>query len=368
MILTIIVFFLILQLLVFVHEWGHFITARRSGIAVEEFGFGLPPRIVGITRKDVLYSINALPFGGFVRLKGEDQENKDADSFSKQRWMNRLAVLSAGVLMNFLLAVVCYAVLFITGFPMSADRAQTADDTGFVSSRYLVVTGIVDGSPAEDGDIKVGDKIMTVNGLPIESLKKAQDSIHASEEVTLFLERKKEQKSVVLNPAILPDFQADGPIIGVGLDEIAVIRTNPIIALAFGFREVVSVSGRILSALGDIVRDLVVRRTLSPDVGGPVAIAVFTGRVIDLGWSHVLQFIAVISLNFSIINFLPLPALDGGRVLFLIIERIRGKPVGQRFEGLTHQIGFFVLIALAFLITTRDIARFELLGWLKRLF
>ncbi len=367
MILTIIVFFFILELLVFVHEWGHFITARRSGIGVEEFGFGLPPRIWGIVRGGVMYSLNLLPFGGFVRLKGEEQESRDTDSFSQQPWANRLAVLSAGVMMNFLLAVVCYAFLFGIGFPVSADRVASSQNTDIVS-RYLVVTGVVSGSPAEKEHIEVGDKITAVNGVPIESLQKTQEDIDASDEVTLSLERKQEKKAVVLAPVSMVELEANRRIVGVGLDEIVVVRTNPFVALALGFREAVSVSGRILSALGDIVRDLVVSRSLSPDIGGPVAIAVFTGRVIDLGWSHVIQFIAVISLNFCIINFLPLPALDGGRVLFLLIERIRGKAVSQRFEGIAHQIGFLVLIALALLITTRDIARFELWGWLKQLF
>lgn len=367
MILTIIVFFLILELLVFVHEWGHFITARRSGITVEEFGFGLPPRVWGIVRGGVVYSLNLLPFGGFVRLKGEEQENKEAGSFSEQPWANRLAVLSAGVMMNFLLAVVCYAVLFSVGFPVSAERVGQSQPTDIVS-RYLVVTGVVSGSPAEQEHIQVGDKITAINGMPIQSLQTTQDTIHASDTVTITVRRKSEKKSVTISPVTMSELEKNRRIIGVGLDDIAVIRTHPITALALGFREAVSVSGKILSALGDIVRDLVVHRSLSPDVGGPVAIAVFTGRVIDLGWSHVVQFIAVISLNFCIINFLPLPALDGGRVLFLVIERIRGRAVSQRFEGIAHQIGFLVLIALALLITTRDIARFELWGWLKQLF
>lgn len=368
MFLTILGFILILQLLVFVHELGHFFTARRAGVKVEEFGFGLPPKIFGFVRNGVLYSLNWLPLGGFVRMKGEESESGDSDSFSQKPLLSRFIILSAGVFMNFVLAVVCYSIVFMIGFPMNADRLSTETGTGTITERYLIVSGVLDEGPAKDSPLAAGDKIVQLNGAPIESLVHAQKEIAENATVTLSVKKRGLEVSYVLEPQILEDVDPDRPILGLGLEEIAVVRYNPFVSLWKGLKESIYITGRIIVVLGSIIKDLVATRTVTSDIGGPVAIAVFTGRVIDLGISHVLQFIAVISLNFTVINFLPFPALDGGRALFLFVEKLRGKAVSQKIEGMTHQVGFMLLMLLFVLITVRDVARFEIVDWVKGLF
>jgi len=368
MFLTIIGFILILQLLVFVHELGHFLTARRAGVNVEEFGFGLPPRIFGFVKNGVLYSLNWLPLGGFVRMKGEESESGDTDSFSQKPLLSRFIILSAGVFMNFLLAVVCYSIVFMIGFPMNAERLSAEPGNGSITERYLIVSGVLDDGPAKDSELEVGDKIVRLNGAPISTLSNAQAAIAENATITLFVNKRGQEISYVLEPRVIEDVDPDRPILGLGLEEIAVVRYNPFVSVWKGLKESLYIIGRIVVVLGTILRDLVTTRTVTSDVGGPVAIAVFTGRVIDLGISHVLQFIAVISLNFTVINFLPFPALDGGRALFLAIEKFRGKSVSQKIEGMTHQIGFMLLMLLFVLITVRDVARFEIVDWIKSLF
>ncbi len=175
----------------------------------------------------------------------------------------------------------------------------------------------------------------------------------------------KREQSILMTPTIIDPLTT--PAIGVALEDVGDIRLPFLEAIGRGMIQTFQLGARIMQALFGMIHDLWKYQRVSPDIGGPVAIAVFTNKVVDLGFSYLLQFAAVISLNFAIINFLPFPALDGGRVLFLVIEKLRGKAVSQVIEQWAHQVGFVILIVLALLITLRDISRFELLDVIKRL-
>ena len=364
MILSIIIFIILLQILVFVHEFGHFQAARKSGVAVEEFGFGLPPRIVGFLRKGVLYSINWLPLGGFVRLKGEQGNQNDDDSFSASAWHTRLLILCSGVMMNVLFAVIALTIAFMIGYPTSFSERSIYPDK-YIHNRALLITEVLPNSPALSAGLKVGDKITQLNNQPIRNLQTAQQVIKDGKQISLRVISSKREQSILMTPTIIDPLTT--PAIGVALEDVGDIRLPFLEAIGRGMIQTFQLGARIMQALFGMIHDLWKYQRVSPDIGGPVAIAVFTNKVVDLGFSYLLQFAAVISLNFAIINFLPFPALDGGRVLFLVIEKLRGKAVSQVIEQWAHQVGFVILIVLALLITLRDISRFELLDVIKRL-
>lgn len=385
--ITILIFVIVLGLLVFVHEFGHFIMAKKAGIHVEEFGFGFPPRLVGIRRgrdgayrlvwgnkeqeKDAptVYSLNWLPVGGFVKITGEGGEDKDRrDSFASRPTGVKIAVIAAGVIMNFLLATVLVAVTL----SISTVREVPPNVSKYVhvSDRRLEIAGVVEHSPAADAGVKAGDRLLGVDGKPF---SKPEDfRVYVGEHPTkpLAITLGRDGKEVVLNvtPKVLE--QTGKPGIGVAFGDVALVRYPVWLAVPKAVVTTVQMTGMIFSTLGTVVRDLVLGNKVSLDVAGPVGIAVMTGQAARLGWLYLAQFVAILSLNLAVINIFPFPALDGGRILFLLIEKIRRKPLSQKIEGLIHNVGFMLLLGLVALVTLRDISKFggSLGAFFKRLF
>lgn len=360
MLLTIIVFLLILSILVLVHELGHFVMAKIFGIKVEEFGFGLPPRIFGKKFGETIYSINWLPIGGFVKLYGEDEagsgkpqfkvqksEAKDTDRafFSRPVWQ-RAIVVFAGVFMNFVLAVAIISFLFsAVGVPIPGNK--------------VTVDAIVKGSPAEIAGLKVGDTVETINGISITSTTQliSITKQHLGEKLTLKI---RSQKSGVRSLGITPRKvypSSQGPM-GVAISQNSSIKKYPWYQAPFvGTKEALKQTWLIASGLGSLVVQLVTKGAVPSDVAGPIGIAQLTGTVVNIGPFAVLSFISLLSLNLAIINILPIPALDGGRLMFIVIEGVFRKKVDQRIEGYAHAIGMAILLGLIALITLHDLFR-----------
>jgi len=380
---TLIIFFLLLGILILAHEFGHFIVAIRSGIKAEEFGFGFPPRLLGVVRDSgtgkrrflfgdaevksdhTIYSLNWIPFGGFVRMKGEDANALvEPDSFASKSAGIRIAVLAAGVTMNMLLAWLIISSLYAAGFPqpISEENRSIAKDIS------VQIFSVAKDSPAESMGIRPGDKLLSVEDVPVSGLNEAKGMIDSrlGKETTLSVDR----GGNILSLSGVPRENApegEGAL-GISFAETGTVRYPWYEAPVRGAVATWDSTVSILGALADIVKALVVGRQAGVGVTGPIGIVYATKQMSELGIVYLLQFAAILSINLAIVNILPLPALDGGRILFVLIEKIKGTPVREIVEQRVHQVGFFLLLILMAVITVRDFSQFHILEKLGRLF
>jgi regulator of sigma E protease len=368
MLLTIVVFVLILGLLVYVHEFGHFITARMMKMKVEEFGFGFPPRLLKLFEKNgTTYTLNWIPIGGFVKIKGESGEQADdEDSFAHKKIWQRLVVLVAGVSMNVILAWLLLSIGFGIGLPQVVDENNQAA----YSNPQIQVISVEEGSAAAAAGLKMGDTIKSLDGLSFSKIKDFQEYVFANpdREIKVEVVRGKDDFTVSVEPTKMKDSETE--VLGVGLVRTAIVSYPWYQALWQGAKSTVFTIIGTLMAFGAIIKNWLISGESAAQIAGPIGIAVMTGQVVNLGFIYVLQFAALLSINLAIINILPLPALDGGRVLFLFIEKIRRRPVSEKIEAVVHNIGFFLLMLLLLVVTFKDIGRLGggILNWLKNLF
>lgn len=350
--IAVVSFVVVVGVLVLVHELGHFFAARRAGVAVEEFGFGFPPRMFAKKGKKTVISFNLIPLGGFVKIKGiagDDHSiathTKAKDSFSNQSFLKRFLILFAGILMNMLLSWILLTGVYILGFSESVN-GQPIETS--IAKAKVSIGFVLEDSPAERSGIRVGDQIISIAGQEISSITNAQAAISAEAEkvqINLLRDGQTVQTSVPLTSI------GDVHGIGVGL----AVRYPFWVSLWLGLRESIKLVGFIFIGLGSLVKGIFMDGQVGEGVVGPVGIAVISGQAVQLGVVYVLYFAALLSANLAIFNLLPLPALDGGRLLFLLIERIQGKPVNHKTEAIVHGIGFVSLLLLAALITLRDV-------------
>ncbi|MDD5341677.1 MAG: RIP metalloprotease RseP [Patescibacteria group bacterium] len=357
MITTVLLFLIILGILVFVHEAGHFYAARKMGMKVEEFGFGFPPKIWSRTGKDgVVYSINWIPLGGFCKIKGEDGDSLDSDSFAAKKAWRRAIVLIAGVVMNFLLCAVLLSFGFMVGLPQSVDQQSLA--AGIVKDYKVQVVSVLDGKPAQAAGVLTGDILLSADGKPVNGIQNLVQ--YTTGKIGQPVDFKFQRDGQTIDKEItIADLGEGRGGIGVGLIETGIVTYPVHLAVWNGFKMTGILAGQFALAFYDIIKNLIIGKPLGVDVSGPVGIAVLTGQVAKMGLVYILQFTALLSLNLAIINILPFPALDGGRLLFILIEKIRRKPVSQKLEGLIHTIGFSILLILIVIITFQDIWRYS---------
>ena len=357
MLFTVVIFIIILGILVFVHEAGHFIAAKKMGMKVEEFGLGFPPKIFSKKGKDgVIYSLNLIPLGGFCKIKGEDGENKeDPDSFGSKKPWRRAIVLCAGVLMNFLLCALLLSFGYMVGLPQTVD--QQSLDNGQVKDYKVQVVSMLDDKPGKKAGMELGDAIVAIDGQEVKGVKKLIDytSTKIGQKVVYKIQR---ENQVIDKEIEIVDIGEGRGGIGVGLVETGVVSYPVHLAIWHGFGLTAALTKEIVFAFANIIKNLVIGQPVGVQVTGPVGIAVLTGQVAKLGLIYILQFTALLSLNLAIINIVPFPALDGGRLLFLIIEKIRRKNISQTIEGAIHAIGFSLLMILIIIITFQDVLRY----------
>jgi regulator of sigma E protease len=343
---TIVSFFIILLVLVFVHEFGHFISAKLFKIKVEEFGFFMPPRIVSFKHGETIYSINALPIGGFVRLSGEE-DPKAPGSLAGKSIPVRLIVLGAGSIMNLLLPFVLLSIAFMLPH-------QTIVNDIFKDNGEVVVTQISPDSPAANAGIKANDTILSVNGEQILNVGDYERLIEENlgKEITIAVKHiDTTMTEVILTPRSQPPE-------GEGHTGIAI---TTVITQSYPFWKAIPMGAvrywDILVLLKDgIVQSI--KGEIPFEVAGPVGIAQTVGEVARTGMANLLVLTSLISINLGIVNIFPIPAFDGGRIVFVLLEWIRrGKRVSPKTEQLVHTIGFMILLALMLLITYRDIVR-----------
>lgn len=366
-IVTIIVFLVILGLLIFVHELGHFVAAKSLGVRVEEFGFGFPPRMFRVFKKgETEYTLNWIPIGGFVKMTGqsdfevEDQDKikDDPKSFINQKPWRRMIILVAGVAMNFALAAVLLSIGFMIGLPSAVGGDMPAGAR--VSEGRIQIVGTSETSPATEAGVSDGDIIVSLDNFTPDSVESVQQYVadHKGQEIAVEIKRGQEDlKYDVLARAEHPE--NEGPL-GVSLAHTAMVSFPWYQAIWEGIKATGNLTIQILIAFWKLITSLLTAGQVMEEVAGPVGIAVLTGQVTKLGFVYILQFTALLSINLGIINILPFPALDGGHLLFLLIEKVRGKKTQKdaKIENIIHLIGFGLLFALIAAITYRDIAKF----------
>lgn len=368
---TIIIFIFILSILVFVHELGHFWTAKKLGVKSEEFGFGFPPRFWGIYKskngsykqvfggkevndaEDTIYSINWIPLGGFVKIKGENGESEDSDSFASRPIWQRFAILSAGVSMNVLLTAILISAGFMIGLPQVINNELPA--SAQIQNERIQITQILKETPADEIGLKMGDIIQNIDGTKYANISSMQDYVASNidQELSYTILRGDETLVYAITPTILEETKKGG--VGIAVATTGLVKFPWYEAIWRGFFSAILMVIAICMAFFELFKNLITGAGVSADVAGPVGIATITGDMAKLGFIYLLQFTALLSANLAVVNFLPIPALDGGRVLFLIIEKIKGSPVKQELEAKLHYTGFALLMILIVVVTVRDI-------------
>jgi regulator of sigma E protease len=337
----------ILLVLIVTHELGHFFVARMAGVVVEEFAIGFPPRLFSRVVGGVRYSLNLLPFGAYVRLLGEEDPTAPG-SFASQPKLPRALILAAGSAVNFIVGVLAFALAYGTGWP----------DPSNIEIR---VADVVPGSPAASAGLLPGDQLRSVAGQPLKTTTQIAEYIRSNpgQPVPLTIARDNAERTIPVPPRTNPP-EGQGAL-GVRLDLRALpSQHDPISSLSFGLRQTVGVIGLTLTAPALAFRGELPMEAVRP-IGLPgmsQLAAEATTAVSESGWFFpILVLAAVFSAGLSVANMLPLPALDGGRLLFIAIEAIRGRPVPREVEGVIHTAGLVALVTLMVMISFNDVIR-----------
>ncbi|HHE76588.1 MAG TPA: PDZ domain-containing protein [Candidatus Parcubacteria bacterium] len=375
MALSIIIAVLILSFLVILHEFGHFIAAKKLGVRVEEFGIGYPPKIFGVKKGETIYSINLIPFGGFVRLYGEEGEEESGSeeivdkgrSFNAKSVGARSLILLAGVIMNFLLAaVIFYFLLFSNGFTDYQYLIFSNYRFPFGHQRDLpAVSFVAKNSPAEKSGLHSKDIILSVNGIRFEE---AGDFVgfvktHKGEKLTLKVKdlESGEVKNIDVVPRLNPP-KNEGPL-GVGLLTMAELKyENPLEKLFAGVLHSLNLSHYSVVSIGELIKTSFKEKSVEPlssSVVGPVGILVITKITLKQGIIALLNLVALISLALVVVNIIPFPALDGGRLVFVLVEGILRRKIPQSIERNVNFAGFIILVLLLVLVTIKDVSQFR---------
>lgn len=390
----------ILVVLVLVHELGHFLAAKKSGIYVEEFGFGIPPRLFGIKLGETLYSINALPLGGFVRVYGEEGESKSSPKtdkshpskniplsrafYTQNAWVKSLVIV-AGVIMNLILAIVLFSIVYtVTGIPENM-------------TNQVQIAVVAPDSPAESSHLQPGDiirQIGTPQNSQLNNINDSQQFInlvkqHKGTTVELYIERfadsqldihknsagqitEQEQGERLIIPVEVRENPPEGQgSLGVEIAPAVAATHYPIWQMLYkgpivGIKEAFNWIIIMIGMLGSIFMQMV--SGVTPQIGGPVAIFHISGEAAKIGLIPVLRLAGILSINLAVLNILPIPALDGGRLAFILLEGITGKKIGPKFEYWVHTVGFILLLTILVLVSISDVNRiFGQSGWILQL-
>jgi regulator of sigma E protease len=358
--LTILAFIVILGLLVFVHELGHFVVAKKSGMKVEEFGFGFPPKIFGIKKGETTYSINLIPLGGFVKIVGEDGSDAlDPQSFGNKPAWKRFLVLIAGVTMNVILAWILISIGMAVGLPTALSQSDSLPKSARLRDVAVGILEVQPGTPADQAGLKLGDLIVKIDNQNIATIQQAQDATKqdAGKAAVYTIKRGQQTLQKTITPRANPP-AGEGPL-GIALGSVGFVSYPWYEAPIRGFTATVNVIVLTVTTFAGIIWQFVQGHHVGAALSGPVGIAVLTRDVTQLGFIYLLQFTAILSINLAIINAIPFPALDGGRILFLVIEKLRGRKMDVRAESWANTIGFMLLILLMIAVTVKDVSHYS---------
>ena len=358
--MTLLLFILILVVLILVHEFGHFIVAKLFGIRVDEFGIFFPPRVTAVTRGETTYSLNWLPFGGFVRIFGESAGEGGADSrsFANQPRLVQAAVVVAGIACNLLFAWLVLGGGYLVGLPTSVEHRGF----GTVIDAKVMVVNVLPGSPAEKAGLAAGDIIESVETGGAQETQDADAaattefiSAHQEESLILMVDRDGVQQTFLAKAAA--DIVPDKKVIGVELDDVGILRLPPHLALIQGAILGWDITRTTASGLMAFFVQLFTGTANLAGVAGPIGITAFGAAAIKQGVAAAIVLTALISINLALINIIPIPGLDGGRLLIIAVEALRGRPLSPGLLTKLTMAGFALLIALMVIVSYHDIAR-----------
>ena len=374
--MNILIFIIILLVLVLVHEFGHFWSAKKFGIRVDEFGFGFPPKLFGFKKGETEYTFNLLPIGGFVKIFGDNADAltaKETDEnisgvdasrafVNKAKWKQAI-VLFAGIFANFLLAWILFSVGFMSGLPTSVGN----EPEGYAATdAHLTIISVLPDSPAETMGLKSGDRIVSIESgsdmVEYENINptslKSFIVAHGNEEIKLgYLRNESGEMITVVGVTPTKISDSDIPIMGISMDEIGVVKLPFFRAFYEGMKLNWSMTKGTAVGLFTLIKEGVAGKGSLSSVSGPVGMVGIVGDAYQFGFVYLLSFAALISINLAIINLIPFPALDGGRLLFLLIEKIKGSPLNSKFANSANMVGFALLIILMIFVTYHDVAK-----------
>jgi regulator of sigma E protease len=330
---TIILSLIIFGILIIFHEFGHFSVAKLIGVKVEEFSVGMGPKLFGIKKGDTLYSIRALPLGGFCKMLGEDEDSKDERSLNNKTKLGRAAVFIAGSFMNIVLAIILLSIVF---FSMGTPTTTILE----VESDY----------PAYNEGIRSGDKILSINDQEIKEYSQIENIITNNKDAILAIVI--ERNNTTKNINITPKYDKDLDRYRIGIRPAS--KRSILGSITTSIEQSIFLTRSIIEVLGQLITG----RANTDSLVGPVGVVAIVSETAKNGILPVILLAAQISLNLGIFNLLPIPALDGSRLMFLAVETIRGKPINPEKEGLFHFVGFVLLMILAVFIGYRDVIRF----------
>lgn len=329
--MTIIYALLIICVLIFFHELGHFMAAKACGVKVNEFAIGMGPKVLKKQKGETLYSVRAFPLGGFCAMEGEDEDSQDERAFNRKSVWKKAIIIVAGAAMNLIIAIILMiAVNYMNGVPTTT------------------ISQVEENSPAYTAGIQKGDKILSINDKKINSWDDVQAVKNAVN--TRELNIKVQRKDTEFNIKTTLKENDRNKIIGI----VPVSEKNIVKAIANGPSATWNMAKSMYSGLYSLITGKVSAKELS----GPVGIVYLINKGISRGFATVLYLTSLISLNLAIINMLPLPALDGGRLLMVIIRRLTGKAISSKVEGVIHAVGLGLLLLLTIYVTWNDIVRF----------
>lgn len=360
--MSILYFILVLFVIVVVHEWGHYKTAKLFGIRVDEFGFGYPPKIKTLFKRgETAFTLNLLPFGGFVKIFGEDSVSAQEGDvnralFTKPKWQQAI-VLVAGVVMNIVLAWFIFLVLFLQNSPVISPFV----DQKYTTHQKIVVTDILANSSASKTAIQKGDTILsgkTLSGTDLDAtnpnaLLEFIKNSNGDPLVLTVQTPTQETKEITVTPTYNTDKKAYQA--GIGFNMTADVSIPWYQAIAYSFKATGTLLGSIFVGIFELIKSIFVDTHTQVAVSGPVGIVKTIGDAAQYGISYILLFTALISLNLAVLNILPIPALDGGRLLFLLIEKIKGKPINIKTATIIHTTSFIILVGLMLVVTFFDV-------------
>ncbi|MES2213213.1 MAG: site-2 protease family protein [Patescibacteria group bacterium] len=362
----IIIFIISLAILILVHEFGHFIVAKKSGIRVDEFGLGFPPKLWSKRVGETLYTLNAIPFGGFVKIFGEDPhsgditpENKSRSMFYKPKWVQAL-VLVAGVTFNIIFAWLLISLGFMIGLPSPVEHSGF----GQVRDAHVVVTSVLPKSPAEIAGLRTGDTIVFVaagtQSLQDETLtpEKISNLVKDSTDSNIdILYRRGDTQPVVATVEPNTTVVSGRRAIGISMENIGTLKLSVPLALVEGAHTTALLIKNTVTGLAGFLWSIVTFTSDFSQVSGPIGIAGVVGQAKTLGFVYLLSLIALISVNLAVINLVPFPALDGGRLFMILIEVIIRRPINPKIVQWVNAVGFVLLIILMVIISGHDIIR-----------
>ncbi len=376
-----IITFLVFSAILIIHELGHFIFAKRAGIFVEEFGLGYAPRVLGIQKYPgifkfkfflfnnkpideelkfaTIYSLNAIPFGAFVKIFGESHQQKENPlSYISKSWFNRFLVIFGSIIAHFIIAIVALSVAFSIGLPTVV--SDNEDFTKLKEPKIQIVE-VAKNSPAEKMGIKIGDIILTLSNEEILRPQKIVDiqnfiNNHRGEEIKIEIQRG--INKIILTGEVRKEAPQNEGLLGIAMAKTAIVSYSAPKAIYEGFVNSFKIFGMMAVFLANALWGLIKgSKPVGVELTGPVGILNLTANIAGLGINYIFNFFAILNLNIALFNLLPIPALDGGRLAFLIIEKIIGRPIKEKTEQAIHSLGFAILLFIMVLVTYRDIIR-----------